>query len=123
MAWKNLSQPSLADDLIADHDSLTALDDVKNLIDWKPIKALLSNIHAKRRGEKSWPPLMMFQALLLQSWHGLSDPALERQLARDLLFKRFVGLSVTESVPDHSSVGASEKTANTWINRKAAGGN
>jgi IS5 family transposase len=29
---------------------------------------------------------MMFKALLLQSWYALSDPALEKQLARDLLF-------------------------------------
>jgi len=45
----------------------------------------------------------MFKALLLQSWYRLSDPALEKQLARDLLFRRFVGLDMAESVPDHSS--------------------
>ena len=45
----------------------------------------------------------MFKALLLQSWYSLSDPALEKQLARDLLFRRFMGLSICESVPDHSS--------------------
>jgi len=33
----------------------------------------------------------------------LSDPGLERQLARDLLFRRFVDLSLSESVPDHST--------------------
>jgi IS5 family transposase len=33
----------------------------------------------------------------------LSDPALEKQLARDLLFRRFVALDIAESVPDHSS--------------------
>ena len=47
---------------------------------------------------------MMFKALLLQSWHALSDPALEKQLARDLLFRRFIGLSISESVPDHSTL-------------------
>ena len=45
----------------------------------------------------------MFKALLLQSWYTLSDPALEKQLARDLLFRRFVALDITESVPDHST--------------------
>jgi IS5 family transposase len=63
---------------------------------------MLSHIHSKRQGEKAWPPIMMFKALLLQSWYGLSDPALEKQLARDLLFRRFVDLSLSESVPDHS---------------------
>jgi len=47
---------------------------------------------------------MRFKALLLQSWYNLSDPQLEKQLARDLLFRRFVGLSLSESVPDHSTL-------------------
>jgi transposase, IS5 family len=46
---------------------------------------------------------MMFKSLLLQAWYSLSDPAIEKQLARDLLFRRFVGLSISESVPDHST--------------------
>jgi IS5 family transposase len=47
---------------------------------------------------------MMFKALLLQSCYALSDPALEKQLARDLLFRRFIGLSISESVPDQSTL-------------------
>ncbi len=47
---------------------------------------------------------MMFKALLLQSWYGLSDPQLEKQIARDLVFRRFIGLSLAESVPDHSTL-------------------
>jgi IS5 family transposase len=46
----------------------------------------------------------MFKALLQQSWHNLSDPGLEKQLARDLLFRRFVGLSLADSVPDYSTI-------------------
>jgi IS5 family transposase len=73
-------------------------------MDWEAIEHLLGDIHAKRRGNSAWPPLFMFKALLLQSWHNLSDPGLEKQLARDLLFRRFVGLSLADSVPDHSSI-------------------
>ncbi len=29
---------------------------------------------------------------------------MEKQLARDLLFRRFVGLSLTDDVPDHSTI-------------------
>jgi IS5 family transposase len=46
----------------------------------------------------------MFKALLLQSWYSLSDPKLERLLVRDLLFRRFVGLSLSDNVPDHGSI-------------------
>ena len=42
--------------------------------------------------------------LLLQKLYNLSDPAMEKQLARDLLFRRFVGLSLTDNVPDHSTI-------------------
>jgi transposase, IS5 family len=103
MAWKNLKQRSLADSMLVDHEALKELDGVHELINWLPLEALLSGIHAKPKGEKAWPPLMMFKSLLLQSWYTLSDPALEKQLARDLLFRRFVGLDISEPVPDHST--------------------
>ena len=74
------------------------------MIDWQAIEHLLCDIHAKRRGNTAWPPLFMFKALLLQSWYNLSDPRLENLLVRDLLFRRFVNLSLADSVPDHSSI-------------------
>ena len=104
MAWKNLAQRSLADSLAIEHKAITELDDAHNLIEWSRIETLLAGIHNKKRGELAWPPLMMFKALLLQSWYGLSDPQLEKQIARDLLFRRFVGLSLADTVPDHSTL-------------------
>lgn len=104
MSWKNINQRSLADALQVDHAALRELDEVESLIDWSSIERVLSGIHNKSRGEQAWPPLLMFKALLLQSWYNLSDPQLEKQLARDLLFRRFVGLSLSESVPDHSTL-------------------
>jgi len=103
MAWKNLTQCSLAEAMLIDHDALKELDAVHELIDWSRLEQQLSGIHSKKLGEKAWPPLMMFKALLLQSWYKLSDPALEKQLARDLLFRRFAGLDISEAVPDHST--------------------
>jgi transposase, IS5 family len=47
---------------------------------------------------------MQSKVLLLQSWYGLSDPKLEKQLARDLMFRRFINLSLSEGVPDHSTI-------------------
>lgn len=104
MSWKNLKQQSLADALVVEHSAITELDDVHELIDWSRVEKLLSDIHTKTRGEQAWPPLMMFKTLLLQVWYGLSDPQLEKQLARDLLFRRFVGLSLSQLVPDHSTL-------------------
>ena len=47
---------------------------------------------------------MMFKILILQAWYNLSDEALEEQIARDLLFRRFIGLSLSDAVPDHSTI-------------------
>jgi len=103
MAWKNITQRSFADDLVVTHSAIEELDDAHDLIAWPRIEQFFKELHVSTRGEKAWPPLMMFKALLLQSWYSLSDPALEKQLARDLLFRRFVGLSLSESIPDHST--------------------
>jgi IS5 family transposase len=104
MAWKNTKQLSLADALASEHSALKVLDEVHDLIDWERIEGMLSCIHANKKGEQAWPPLLMFKAMLLQSWYNLSDPKLEEQLARDLLFRRFVGLGLADSVPDHSTL-------------------
>jgi transposase, IS5 family len=104
MSWKNIKQTRLADALLTQHSALQELDDVQTLIDWSRIEALLVDVYANKKGEQAWPPLMMFKAMLLQSWYNLSDPQLEKQLARDLLFRRFVGLSLSDSVPDHSTL-------------------
>ncbi len=104
MAWKNLQQTTLVDAMLIEHEALKELDDVYELINCSRIESLLAELHSSPLGEKAWPPLMMFKALLLQSWYALSDPALEKQLARDLLFRRFIGLSISESVSDHSTL-------------------
>ena len=103
MAWKNLKQRSFADSMVVTHEAVKELDELNELINWSRVEQHLSHLHAKPRGEKAWPPLFMFKALLLQSWYNLSDPQLEKQLARDLLFRRFVELDLSESVPDHST--------------------
>jgi transposase, IS5 family len=104
LSWKNLAQTSLSDALVKHHEALEELDGIDRLIDWKAIEKLMTGIHAKKQGEAAWPPLMMFKALLLQSWYGLSDPGLEKQLARDLMFRRFINLGLSEGVPDHRTI-------------------
>jgi transposase, IS5 family len=77
---------------------------VHGLINWHRIEQLLADVHANKKGEQAWPPVMMLKAVLLQSWYNLSDPQLEKRLARDLLFRRYLGLSLADTVLDHSTL-------------------
>ena len=104
MSWKAINQNSVLDFLSYDHASLHELDQVHDLISWKALNVSLMNLYSKKRGCPAYPPLMMFKILLLQSWYQLSDPAMEKQLARDLLFRRFVGLGLDAPLPDHSTL-------------------
>jgi IS5 family transposase len=47
------------------------------------------------------------------SRYALSDEALEKQIARDLMFRRFIDLSLSEAVPDHSTIWRFRQLLNT----------
>lgn len=104
MSWKQLSQSSLADSLASHHKSLEELDDIHELLDWSRIEAHLKDMFSSKRGEPAWPPLLMFKIMLLQQWYRLSDEGMEKQLARDLLFRRFTGLGLSDGTPDHTVI-------------------
>jgi hypothetical protein len=53
MAWRNLKQLSLADSLTSEHEALTELDEINELMDWEAIGHLLGDINAKRRGNSA----------------------------------------------------------------------
>src|SRR5215472_14349197 len=86
MAHREIGQLSLADGLVAERGRNESLERIAALVDWAPIGALLSGLHASVRGPKSYPPLMMLKALLLQQWHGLGDVDLEAMLGDRLAY-------------------------------------
>ncbi len=73
-------------------------------IDWSGVAASLAGLRSGRRGAPPYPALMMFKALLLQQWYGLSDPGLEEALCDRMSFRRFVGLSADQAAPDHATL-------------------
>ena len=104
MSWKTLNQQNLADSLASHHKALEELDDIHELLDWSRIEVHLKNMFSSNRGEPAWPPLLMFKIMLLQQWYSLSDEGIEKQLARDLLFRRFSGLGLSDGTPDHTVI-------------------
>jgi transposase, IS5 family len=80
------------------------LERIAALIDWAAVSRVLSGLRGGQRGAPPYPALLMFKALLLQQWYGLSDPGLEEALGDRVSFRRFVGLSLDEAAPDHATL-------------------
>jgi transposase len=81
-----------------------ALDRIAALVDWAALEALLGDVHAATVGRPGYGPLVLLRCVLLQQWYELSDPGLEEALSDRLSFRRFVGLSLSDPVPDHSTL-------------------
>ncbi|MBI4238585.1 MAG: IS5 family transposase [Deltaproteobacteria bacterium] len=104
MSQTTTSQLSFSDGMIRDHHALHSLDGVTAVLDWSAIEGLLSPIYSSRSGRPSYPLVTLFRSLLLGCWYRLSDVQLEAQLARDLVFRKFVLLGLNEGTPDHSTL-------------------
>lgn len=105
MSERRIGQLSFADNLVADASQGNAtLTRIAELVDWKEIEKVLAGLRSGVMGAPAYPALALFKALLLQQFYGLSDPQLEEALADRLSFRHFLGLSLTDRVPDHSTI-------------------
>ena len=83
----------------------TSLDGIAERVEWMSFAALLAGLRDPGSpGRPAYEGLVMFKALLLQALYGLSDRGLEEALKDRLSFRRFVGLSLSEAVPDHTAL-------------------
>jgi transposase, IS5 family len=98
-------QLSLAEALVGRRLGKNArLERIDDLVKWYRFEKLLSRLHTSPVGRPPYPPLAMFKALLLQQWYGLSDAELEEALIDRLSFRRFLGLGLEASIPDHTTL-------------------
>ena len=84
------------------------LKELDSIIDFEKLRPILNkNGIAKSNvaGAPSYDKVLMFRVLLLQKYYKLSDQATEDALYVNLLYIRFVGLSLEDSVPDESTIG------------------
>ena len=96
---------SLADGLMAPGVGVNArLERIEGLLDWPALESELSAVYAAPSGRPSYPVGLLPRAMLLQAWHGLSDPAAEAALADRLSFRRFLGVALDEPTPDHNTL-------------------
>jgi transposase, IS5 family len=80
------------------------LDKMSALIDWSKVEECLAPLNPARRGAPGYPALLLFKAVLLAQWNGLSDEVMERMLADRWSFQRFCGHDPSKPGPDHSTL-------------------
>jgi IS5 family transposase len=85
-------------------------------VDWEDFRFELERVHQKARkskaGAKPIDLVLLFKMLILQSLFGLGDHKLEYQVRDRLSFMRFLGLSLSDRVPDEKTV---------WLFRETLG--
>lgn len=103
---RNIEQLGFTDHLIGPGSSRSDkfFEAVDRMVDWSPIDEQLQGVYASKLGAPSFPPLLMFKALLIQRWYDLGDPETEDALNDRKSFARFVGLSLDAKAPDHSTI-------------------
>lgn len=80
------------------------LERIGELVKWYRFEKLLARLHGAQTGRPAYAPLVMFKALLLAQWYGLSDLGLEEALNDRLSFRRFAGLGLDGQTPDHTTL-------------------
>ena len=108
MAIKNIGSRTLFEAAIPatkGYDKL--LSTVNEKVNWEPIRELLDKSYSKGksdRGRPAYPPILLFKAILIQTFNSLSDVQLEKKLNNDLSYMNFCGFSFYEPAPDHSII-------------------
>ena len=87
--------------------AIKRMQQINAIVDWSRIETLLLRnypVGKSAEGNEAYPPLILMKCLLLQQWfHIDSDPELETQINDRVSFKKFLGLSVDQPSPDHST--------------------
>lgn len=104
MAVKRTGQLGFGEIGLSRRGVAPALERVSSLIDWGGVERKLAGLREDGPGRPGYRPVLLFKALLLQAWYGLSDAELEFRLGDSLAFGRFVGLSLDDEVPDHTTL-------------------
>jgi IS5 family transposase len=104
MAVKRTGQLGFVDGLVPrSAGANVSLDRLGGLVKWYRFEKLAAHLRdTAGPGRPGYPVSVLIKAILLQSLYGLSERELEDALSDRLSFRRFVGLSLEDAVPDHS---------------------
>ncbi len=84
------------------HDS--KLLDVLNAVDWDAFVPILNSYFCRNRGAPSYSLLRLLKLEFLKYFYRLGDRGVVERAKTDLLFRYFLGLSVTARLPDYTAL-------------------
>ncbi len=81
---------------------------LNEIVDWEQFRSSLETIRDRERksnaGRKPFDSVIMFKIMILQSLYNLSDDQVEFQIRDRLSFMRFLGFSISDTVPDAKTI-------------------
>src|SRR5262245_1041241 len=104
MRTRPVPQMNLLDGLMASAPTNDFLERLEQLVDWSPLQRRLEAMFTASTGRLPKPPLAVFKMLLLQHCYNLSDPQCEALVKDRLSWRKFVGVSFEETVPDETTL-------------------
>ena len=81
------------------------LAEIESIINWEAFRPIIEGMYdnkSEKGGRPNKDEIMMIKLLILQEWHGLSDPELERQATDRISFRKFLGFP--DKIPDFSTI-------------------
>lgn len=98
--------------------TVSGLDRLNRLMDWEMFRSVLEEIVKKESKGPGGRPrrdvVLMFKVLVLQRLYNLSDEQTEYQINDRLSFQKFLGLTLSDPVPDQNTI---------WLFREEIGRN
>jgi IS5 family transposase len=84
------------------------LEKVAASVDFEIFRPLLNKVFQRKAvspgGRPPWDYVLMFKILLLQQWYSIADDLTEYVINDRLSFQRFLGLSLSNKVPDAKTI-------------------
>lgn len=110
MRYKGFGQLSVLDELLDNRPEKKKpkkdfLCEVDGYVDWGIYRKPLERSYTQSPyGPPRYDVLVLFKMVLLQQWYDLSDAEVEEYVSDRLSFRRFLGLSVMDDVPDETTI-------------------
>ena len=83
----------------------TILKEVDEYIDFEIFRPTIERtLPQSTFGPARYDVILMWRIVILQQWYDLSDPEAEEQISDRISFRDFLGLSVSDDIPDETTI-------------------